>query len=301
MKKRSEKTTTMKINVNDVAETAFLTLYCHALDAQSKSPILNDSSSLMTTQALTGELMHSDKTLHRMLVRGKVARKLVIHTAIRAKKYDRYALDFIRKYPKATIVNIGCGLDNRFERINNGKIEFYDLDLPDIMEIKKQFFKETKRYHQISQSVFDFSWMERIKKNDILFLAEGVLMYCEERDVKSLFIRLQNAFPGSDFVCEVVNSMWLNGWLKKITNFKMRREFHFGKDASFHFGIRSAHEIETWSKGIKLLGEWSYLESDETKLKWLKNLKNLEAFSRAQWTAHFRLNSQPCNKLPLKD
>ena len=53
----------------------------------------------------------------------------------------------LKKYPKATIINIGCGLDNRFERVDNGQIDFFDLDLPDIIEIKKQLFNETTRYH----------------------------------------------------------------------------------------------------------------------------------------------------------
>lgn len=121
--------------------------------------------------------------------------------------------------PDATIVNLGCGLDNRFQRIDNGEIAFYDLDLPDIIEIKKQIHKETERYRFISQSVFDYTWMNAIKGNDFILLAEGVFMYCQEEDVKSLFLKLQEKFPGSVMVCEVVNSFWLKGWNKKIVNF----------------------------------------------------------------------------------
>jgi len=279
----------MKINVSDVAETAFLTLYCHALDAQAKDPVLNDKSSIKTAQLLNLELAHSAKKFHRLLVSGKINKKLVVHTAIRAKKYDEYISEFIRKHPKATIVNIGCGLDNRFERIDNGKIDFFDLDLPDIIEIKKQLFNETRHYHYISQSVFDFSWMERIKKNDILFLAEGVFMYCHEKDVKSLFLKLQSTFPDSEMVCEVFNSVWLNGWLKKIMRFKMQKEFHLGKNASFHGGIRRSDEIETWNKGLWLLDDWSYFDSNEKKLGWLRILRHIELFRKTQWTVHYKL------------
>ncbi len=281
----------MKTDVRDVAETAFLTLYCHSIDAKSKEPILNDKSSIKTVQYLNTELSKSGKLLHKRFVAGKITDKLVVHTAIRAKKYDQYVLDFIRKYPTATVVNIGCGLDNRFERVNNGKIEFYDLDLPDIIDIKKHLFNETPHYHYISQSVFDFSWMEKIKKNDILFLAEGVFMYCQEADVKSLFLKLQNAFPGSEMVCEVFNSIWLKGWLKKIMAFKMQKEFHLGKEASFHCGIRTSGEIETWNTGLKLLDDWSYFDSNEKKLGMLKLLGKIELFRKTQWTVHYQLGT----------
>ena len=96
-------------NINAVAETAFLTLYGHALDAQSSEPILNDQSSIKTIQLLNNKLSQSNKKLHKRLVKGKIDKKLVIHTAIRAKKYDKQVIDFIKRHTKATIVNIGCG------------------------------------------------------------------------------------------------------------------------------------------------------------------------------------------------
>lgn len=283
----------LNININDVAETAFLTLYGHALDAQSSEPILNDQSSIKTIQLLNNKLSQSNKKLHKRLAKRKIDKKLVIHTAIRAKKYDKYVVDFIKRHPKATIVNIGCGLDNRFERIDNGEIEFYDLDLPDIIDIKEQLFNKTERYHYISQSVFDFSWIKNIAKNDILFLAEGVFMYCNEKDVKSLFLKLQSEFPGSEIVCEVFNSMWLKGWLKKMMNFKLQKEMHLGKDATFNFGIKDSNEIENWNEGIKLIDDWVYFDSNEKKLGWLKVFRHIELLRKIQWTVHYKLDKEP--------
>jgi O-methyltransferase involved in polyketide biosynthesis len=279
----------MNTHVNDVAETAFLTLYCHALDAQSKEPVLNDKSSIKTVQLLNRELSGSGKLFHKLLVSGKINKKLVVHTAIRAKKYDEYAADFISVYPEASIVNIGCGLDNRFERIDNGTVDYFDLDLPEIIDIKRNLFPETSHYHFIPQSVFDFTWMERIKTSDIMFLAEGVFMYCEAKDVKSLFLKLQSTFPGSEMVCEVFNSLWLKGWLHKILKLKMQREFHLGRDASFHGGIRRSDEIESWSEGLNLIDDWSYFDSDQKQLGWMKILRHIELFRKTQWTVHYHL------------
>jgi hypothetical protein len=73
-------------------------------------------------------------------------------------------------------------------------------------------------------------------------------------------------------------------------SFKMNREFHLGKDASFHFGIRRSDEMETWNKGIWLLGDWSYFDSNEKKLGWMKILRHVELFRKTQWTVHYKLD-----------
>jgi len=282
----------LNVNINDVSETAFLTLYAHAKDAQTAAPILADNSSVKTFQMLKEKLEKSGKVLHKKMLSGKIDKKSVVHIAIRAKKYDEYITDFIEKYPDASIVNIGCGLDHRFERIDNGRIEYYDLDLPDIINIKQQFFKETDRYQMISQSVLEFNWMEKIKSKEVLFVAEGVFMYLQEEDVKSLFLALQENFPGSEMVCEVFNSIWLRKRWKKMMEVKLQKELDLGKDAMFHFGIRDSDEIESWSDGLKLLGDWSYFDSDEKKLGYMRMFRNIKFFRKTQWTVQYQIGGQ---------
>ena len=113
--------------------------------------------------SLNSMLATSDKPLDRILVAGKLDKRLVVHIAIRAKRYDDYARVFLKRSPDGVIVNIGCGLDSRFQRIDNGQVVFYDLDLPEIIAIKKGFFTETERYRFIASSVLDFNWMETVR------------------------------------------------------------------------------------------------------------------------------------------
>lgn len=279
----------LRININDVSETAFLTLYAHALDAQSNAPVLNDRTSISVAQLLDVELAKSNKKIHQKLVKGKVDKKMVTHIAIRSKKYDQYVRDFMLIHPKATIVNIGCGLDHRFKRIDNGEIQFIDLDLPDIINLKKELIPQAGRYSFVSQSVFDYSWMGEIKSKAVLFLAEGVFMYCNAGDVQNLFVELKDRFPGSEMVCEVFNSLWLSGWLKGLMKIKLQKELNLGKDAMFHFGIRDSKEMENWSEGIRFLDDWSYFDSDEKKLGWMKMFRHIKFFRKTQWTVHYRL------------
>src|SRR4030042_145259 len=184
--------------IGDIASTSFVTLYCHAIETSSDDPVLSDLKSLEITTELNKTLSLSEHTLDRILVAGTLDARLVVHIALRAKKYDDYARDFLQKFPEGVIVNIGCGLDSRFLRIDNGKVIFYDLDLPEIIGIRKGFFEETERYHLISSSVLDFDWMAVVRhpNGPFLVMADGVFMYLEGRDVRMLVLKLQETFPG---------------------------------------------------------------------------------------------------------
>ena len=282
----------MLTGIGDVASTSFITLYCHALETLSDNPILSDPKSVEIMTELNKTLSRSENTLDRTLVSGTLDKKLVVHIAIRAKKYDDYARDFLKRFPDGVVVNIGCGLDSRFLRIDNGRVVFYDLDLPEIIAIKKAFFKETDRYHLIASSVLDFDWMAPVlrHKGPFLFMAEGVFMYLDGKDVRSLVLKIQENFRGSELVCEVFNSVWLRPLLKKMLDFKMQKEIHLGKDATFRSGIRDGREMEQWHDGIQFLDEWSYFDSEEKKLGWLRLLKYIEFIRKTQWTVHYLLN-----------
>jgi len=277
--------------IGDIAATSFITLYCHAIETRSDDPVLSDPKSLEITTELNKTLSLSEHTLDRILVAGTLDARLVVHIALRAKKYDDYARDFLQKFPEGVIVNIGCGLDSRFLRIDNARVIFYDLDLPEIIGIKKTFFTESERYHLIASSVLDYNWMEPPlrHKGPFLFMAEGVFMYLDGKDVRSLVLKIQEKFRGSELVCEVVNSLWLRPLLKKILDYKMQRQVHLGKDATFRSGIHDSREMEQWHSGILFLDEWSYFDSEEKKLGWLRLLKHIELIRKTQWTVHYLL------------
>ncbi|GAB7016573.1 class I SAM-dependent methyltransferase [Methanogenium cariaci] len=280
-----------EIAIGDVAATSLVTLYCHAIETQSADPILYDPKSVEVTARLNSILSHSDDPLERMLVESTLDPMLVVHIAIRAKKYDQYVLEFLAQSPHGVVVNIGCGLDSRFLRTDNGTVHFYDLDLPEVIDIKKQFFAETDRYHLIASSVLDEGWMSVVSSHTgpFLFMAEGVFMYLEAEAVKSLVLTLQKRFPGSELVCEMVNSIWVRKPLKTIVEHKMRRRLHLGKDAAFRSGIRHSREMEEWHQGIQLLDDWSYFDSGEKKLGWLKIFSRIGLFRYSQWTVHYLL------------
>jgi len=186
--------------ITDISETLLIPLYSRALESQTEHPILIDTKAVEITKELNKIFEKSDSSLHQTLSKGKARRrlgkKLNVSLALRTRKFDRYCTSFLKKNPDGIIVELGCGLSTRFPRIDNGTLTWYDLDFPEVIDIRRQFFKESDRYHFIASSVLDFKWMGKIqhKNKNILFIAEGLLMYLHEDEVKNLILNLQKHF-----------------------------------------------------------------------------------------------------------
>lgn len=277
--------------LSEVSSTSFLTLYCHAIDAQSRNSILGDTKALEIATALDKTIAGSNDNLARDLLHPRIRASLVTHIAMRARRYDEYVKDFLARFPGGVVINLGCGLDPRFTRIDNGTVQYFDLDLPGIMAIRRSVFEETNRYHAIASSVLDFTWMDVVSvyPGPYLFLAEGVFMYLGQDEVRGLVLGLAKRFPGSELVCEVVNSRWLRGPLKRILNYKLQKQLHFGREASYRSGLSHTREMEEWGPGIRFLDDWSYLDSYDKRLGWLRVFRNIGFMRYTQWTVHYRL------------
>ena len=280
--------------ITGISETLLIPLYARAQETLSKNPIIDDKKAVEITEKLNKFFIISNSPLHQQLAKGKIRRtsnkKLAAFLSIRTRKFDRYCLDFLKRIPNGTIVELGCGLSSRFSRIDNGKVIWYDLDLPEVIEIRKQFFQETTRNHMIASSVLDYKWMEKLPTKNILFIAEGLLMYLHEEEVKSLILKLQQKFPGCELVCEVENTFVINTLKKERWRKKFQRDHHLGPDAILYFGIQNGADLESWGQGIKFLDEWTVFDDHEKKLGWMNLFSFSKRLRKAQWIVHYRLN-----------
>lgn len=277
----------------DVAETGLLTFYCHVIESQSPDPILKDEKAVEISKKLNPILANSPNHWLRDLTTGKVKKELVVHINLRAKKYDEYARSFLKTNPNGIIVNIGCGMDSRFQRIDDGKQIFFDLDLPEMMAFRKQYYQETDHYHMIVSSVLDYAWMDRVAKlgkRPVLFLVEGVFMYLDGDRVKELVLELQSRFPGSELVCEVVTEVFTRKPWNLLVAMKMNKQLGVGKSAAYTFGLRNSHEMETWHAGIKYLDDWSYFDTRHPRLGWVGSIGKMKFMRYVQYTVHYCLS-----------
>lgn len=286
-------TTSETLDFSDVESTALLTLYGRAMESRSPDPILVDKTAEQLVERIDPLIAGSDDSLLRMLHEREIDPRLVVHLALRAQKYDQYALENHSSHPHSAIVNLGCGMDTRFQRIDNGRLVLFDLDLPEMIRFKHSLLQETDRYHMLASSVTDYRWMDMVASTigsgAAIFLAEGLLMYLEPDAVKELVLTLQSRFPGSILACEMTNRLYVSGLWKKMTARKMQRRFSLGKGTAFSFGISSPDELESWNEGIEFIDQWSYFDSGHPKLGWMGRLGNISLMRNAQYTVRYRL------------
>jgi len=192
----------------------------------------------------------------------------LVSVAVRTEILDKAAKAFIDKYPTATIINIGCGLDTRFLRVDNGKIYWYDLDLPEVISIRKQFFTEGERHKMIAKSVFDYSWIDDINANDhILIIAEGILMYLTEHEVKDIMDKLTTAFNGAEMLLETTPASLVKQNQKQDI---IKDQYQI--EAQLQWGIKKGKEIEKLNSHIKFIDDWHYFDYHKDRwriIRWL--------------------------------
>jgi O-methyltransferase involved in polyketide biosynthesis len=209
-----------------------------------------------------------------------------IAVIMRVKKFDSHARAFLARNPSAVVVHIGCGLDTRFERVDDGRVEWFDLDMPDVIELRQRLIGNVcERYHTLAFSVFDDAWIEEVvspfKPRPFLFLAEGVLPYFEESQVKSLVLKLRDHFPRSELVCDAHTPfvIWADNLHLAFARIRARLQW----------SLKQAKDVESWGEGICLLDEWNYYEDDEANLRAFRWVRLFPALAKSSGIYHYRL------------
>lgn len=187
----------------------------------------------------------------------RVPYKTVILVCQRAKKLDAVTRAFLAEHPGGVVLHLGCGLDSRFWRVDDGRVEWYDLDMPPVVELRQRFYPASERYHLIASSVTDLEWVETVMaaKRPVLAVAEGLLMYLGEAEVRRLILRLREAFPGCRLIADVFSRLTA----RSATQHASLK--HTG--ATLGWGMDDPHEIEGWSQGIRLLEEWFFSQDPD--------------------------------------
>ena len=118
------------IDLSGVAETLLITLYIRAMESQRPDALIKDEKAV----ALVTSMGYDFSRIKQI----KLDEDDKVALILRKLEFDRYARDFLARNPESVVVHIGCGLDARFERVDNGTIEWYDLDLPDVIELRRK-------------------------------------------------------------------------------------------------------------------------------------------------------------------
>ena len=160
---------------------------------------------------------------------GKVdrSRKLAIYMAMRAALYDGYAREFAREHPDGLILQLGVGLDSRVRRVEAGN-PWYDLDFPEVMALRREYFPEGGSYHHISAPALPADWLQAVPRaKHALVLAEGLSMYLSEADMRALMAAFQAHFGQTTFIFDAYSktAARLSGLKNPVNAVKAKIDF----------------------------------------------------------------------------
>ena len=237
----------MDLKLGDVQTTALIPLAIKASETMRPKARIKDEKAVEIIRALNVDPAPYDKFMSH---EGVVARTIML---------DRQLKGIIKKAPDTVVVNLGAGFDNRFSRVDNGKIHWFDLDLPDAIAVRKKVFPDQERVTMLAASALESDWCAEVqnvlagRKAKPVFLAEGLFMYFTLDQIKTLLLVLRDNFPeGGTLIAEQNNKLM-----------QKNEKYHDTvKTTNAHFvsGTDSAQEIADLVEGIRLVEEHSFNE-----------------------------------------
>lgn len=131
-------------NLLPISETLFIPLAARAAETARDNPIISDKKS--------AEIIKTMNLENKITDGGPISTQGIL---ARTKVIDDEAGRILSRNPNALVLNLGAGLDTRIIRMDNGLLTWYDLDLPEVIRFRSQFFYENERIRFISKSVLD--------------------------------------------------------------------------------------------------------------------------------------------------
>jgi O-methyltransferase involved in polyketide biosynthesis len=230
----------IKVALGDVPKTLFLPLWGRACETRKADPLLVDRKSVEILDRVDFDFS---------TVAGNIAELSKTGWIMRSICTDRVIEKFLEKHPQATIVNIGCGLDTTFDRVDNGQLRWFDLDLPEVIALRKQFIPESARCKCLSASFLEKDWRKEIRPSGkVLFLAAGVFYYFREEEVKGFFRELADEFPGGEILFDACSPLGM-----KMANRMVIRRAGMGERSFLVWGLEKPEDILSWDERFALL------------------------------------------------
>lgn len=245
----------ININLSDIEKTLLIPLWSRAKESELSNPILVDT----TANDLINKLDFNFSTIEN---NSTFLKRLAL--LVRAKTFDDTIKDFISKNHNIAIVNIGAGLDTTFNRIDNGTLDWYNIDLPNVIELREKLLPANPREKSIAKSFLDYSWINDIEKtyNKILFIAGGLFAYFDKNVIKELLEKLAANFPSSEIIFDVPGLK--SGNNKANKNLKK----YSLNQVELKLAIKNIEDLKEISKAIEVVDHFSFFEKTKLQKEW---------------------------------
>ena len=237
--------------MNKIPETMLITLWAKATELKQQNPLLRDEKAAEIISKIDYDFSKFKK-----------AKFSQAGVCVRASLIDGETRKFIAAHPDAVVIQLGAGLDARYERLGCPDVtHWYELDLPEVMQLRRQFFEETEHRSFLEMSLFDREWIPIVKAHHkpLLIIVEGVLMYFPQREVKDFMINLCDKVDEATFLFDML-AYALVGNAKNHDSLRAMGE---NQRPEFKWSEKESAVMESWHPKIHLVKEYYMSEYDQ--------------------------------------
>ncbi len=232
----------IKIEKNTVQETLIVPLYGRKMCSEKFPELYTDVFAERLCERLDYDFSELEKKNNSFLYEFGA-----LEAAMRQLDMIWEIKAYLKKYPKATVVNLGCGLDETGKACDNGLCNIVNIDFPDVISVRKQLICEQDREKNVACDLRDYSWMAEVDgSNGVIFFAAGVFHYFKKNEVKSLVSELSKRYSGGCLVFDSVGKLGLKLMMSKtLKNMGI-------SDVEGLFYVNNPKKELDWSNKIKV-------------------------------------------------
>jgi len=277
-----------KRELTPAQKTMYIPLMARALESEKKEPAIRDDMAVQIAMKLEPEIRLLINNFPELSRLAWISRSICL---------DKIISDFLTRYPGATVVNIGCGLDTTYDRLKNRSVMWYDLDFPEVIAFRRKFISESLRRKYIEASFLAPEWFDFIKyEGNILFVAAGVFYYYKEESIKRFVLRLCNLYPRFEIVFDATSRYGVSAANRLL------QKSGINKSPSLKWGLNGVKVLLSWSPRIIFLGKYRCFKGNAIKMKWKqKILGYISDLLNIQYILHLRIRPDYKNLVVKSD
>jgi O-methyltransferase involved in polyketide biosynthesis len=207
-------------------------------------------------------------------------------TMMRARQFDHLARAFLDAHPDCVMVELGCGLDTRPARIDNGCRTWIGLDFPEVIALRRSLLPPGPRETLLEGSLTDPAWMDRVdvRGKPVFFSAEGVFVYLNGEDLRRTVALMAQRFPGGELVFDAMKR-----YMIRLEN--LHPQLH-SAGTRVQWGLDDPHGMEEWSPRIRLEETWMYFKQREPRLGAAGVMRFIPFLARANYILRYRFSER---------
>lgn len=233
----------LHIEKNTIQETLIIPLYARKLCNKLYPSLFSDPAASELINRLDYDFSAVEKQSS-----GLMQRFGALEIAMRQIDIAIEIKEYLEKHPNASIVNLGCGLDQTGENCDNGTCKIYNVDMPDVIKVRNQLIPVKERVTNIAGDLNNSEWFSEIDgSNGAVFFASGVVCYLQTEKIKNLLNEMAIAFPGGKFVCDTFGKTALKLMMKTFI-----KQAGIKNIQGYFYAGNIEKDIKPWMKNAKV-------------------------------------------------